>query len=86
MVRNRKNGDIIASKNVNGHQKIKNIFIDQKIPKNERDQWPIVTDSNGEILWIPGLKKSKFDKEIDEKYDIIYKYEISKEKNYVTKK
>lgn len=86
MVRNRKNGDIIASKNVNGHQKIKNIFIDQKIPKNERDQWPIVTDSNGEILWIPGLKKSKFDKEIKENYDIIYKCNFSKEKNYVTKK
>ncbi len=85
-VRMRKNGDKIASKNVLGHQKIKDIFIDSKIPQEQRNQWPIVVDGNDQILWIPGLKKSKFDKEIDEKYDIIYKYEISKEKNYVTKK
>ncbi|MCI8574963.1 MAG: tRNA lysidine(34) synthetase TilS [Bacilli bacterium] len=85
-VRTRKNGDKIASKNVLGHQKIKDIFINHKIPQEKRNSWPIVVDSNDNILWIPGLKKSKFDKEITEKYDIIYKYEICKEKNYVTKK
>ncbi len=85
-VRTRQNGDKIASKNMNGHQKLKDIFIDYKIPEKERNLWPIITDSKNEILWIPGLKKSKFDKEINEKYDIIYKYDISKEKIYVTKK
>lgn len=86
IVRTRKDGDLIASKNLKGHQKIKDIFIDKKIPIEKRLTWPIVTDSEDKILWVPGLKKSKFDKEINEKYDIIYKYDISKEKNYVTKK
>ena len=39
---------------------------------------PIVTDDNGKILWIPGVKKSNFDKQYDEEYDIIIKY-IKKE-------
>jgi len=85
-VRNRQNGDKIAVKNLQGHQKVKDIFIDKKISKEKRMKWPIVVDSNNTILWIPGLKKSKFDKEINEKYDIIYKYVLSKEKKYVTKK
>lgn len=74
IVRTRKNGDSIAVKNMNGHKKIKTIFIDEKISQTERDSWPIVEDSNGEIIWIPGLRKSKFDKKINEKYDIILKY------------
>ena len=85
-IRNRKKEDKIAAKNLNGHQKIKDIFINHKIPLEQRDTWPILVDANDEILWIPGLKKSKFDKEIYEKYDIIYKYVFSKEKDYVTKK
>jgi hypothetical protein len=31
------------------------------------------------VIWIPGIKKSKFDNEIDEKCDIILKY-VRKEK------
>jgi len=85
-LRTRKKEDKIEVKNFKGHQKIKKIFIDQKIPLDNRDNWPILVDSNDRILWVPGLKKSKFDKEISQDYDIIYKYELSKEKNYATKK
>ena len=69
-------------KNMQGTKKINKIFIDEKVPMSKRDTYPIVTDSNGTILWIPGLKKSKFDKNIDEFYDIIYKYEMSEENEY----
>lgn len=86
LIRNRKPKDQIMAKNLNGHQKIKQIFIDKKIPREERDKWPILVDANDQILWIPDLKKSKFDKEKNEKYDIIYKYEISKEKKNAKKK
>jgi len=75
IVRSRKEGDIIKAKNLNGTKKVKDIFIDEKISLKKRDSWPIVTDSKGEILWIPGVKKSNFDKEKTEKYDIIIKYE-----------
>ena len=84
-IRNRKQEDKIQSKHLNGHQKVKKIFIDKKIPLKMREEWPILTDAKDQILWIPNLKKSKFDKEKNEKYDIIYKYEISKE-NFDAKK
>lgn len=73
-VRNRMNGDKMSVKGMLGSKKISDIFIDEKIPMNERDLWPIVVDSRGTIVWLPGLKKSKFDKTKDEKYDIILKY------------
>ena len=57
-----------------GSKKIKDIFIDEKIPLKEREIHPIVVDSNDTIVWIPGLKKSKFDKQSTEFYDIILKY------------
>ncbi|PAC67378.1 hypothetical protein CGS27_27810, partial [Enterobacter cloacae] len=60
----RKNGDRIKLKGMNGSKKVKDIFIDKKVPLAERDSWPIVTDSDHQIIWIPGLKKSVFE-EID---------------------
>lgn len=74
-VRNKKEGDKIEVKHLNGTQKVKKIFIDYKVNKNDRASWPVVVDSNNTLLWVPGLKKSKFDKEINEIYDIIIKYE-----------
>lgn len=78
-IRYRENGDWIEVKNLNGRKKVKDIFIDEKIPIHKRDTWPIVVDSQNTIIWIPGIKKSKFDKNIDEFYDIIYKYVMSEE-------
>lgn len=73
-VRNRKDGDFIEILNLNGKKKIKDLFIDEKIPKEERDKYPIVVDSNDNILWVPGLKKSKYDSLKKGKYDIILWY------------
>ena len=78
IVRNRQDGDFLEVKNLNGKQKVKKIFIDNKISSDKRIIWPIVCDSNNTILWIPGLKKSKFDKKNNELYDIIIKYEEEK--------
>lgn len=57
-VRTRKKGDRMSVKGLNGTKKIKDIFINEKIPKFERDSWPIITDQNDQILWLPNLKKS----------------------------
>ena len=73
-VRSRKVGDKIAVKGLNGRKKVKDIFIDKKIGKTERGLQPIVVDSCGTIVWIPGVIKSKFDKNIDDNYDIMLKY------------
>ncbi len=73
-IRTRKDGDKIVLKGLNKTKKIKDIFINEKISTMERDTIPIVTDSNDNILWIPGIKKSNFDKQITENYDIILWY------------
>lgn len=73
-VRNRKDGDRIEVKGLNGTKKVKDIFIDEKIKISDRDSWPVVLDACDNIIWIPGLKKSKLDKKITEEYDIIVKY------------
>jgi len=73
-VRTRQVSDKIEAKGMLGSKKLKDIFIDDKIPADERDIWPILVDSSGKILWVPGLKKSKLDKEKNEKHDIIIRY------------
>ena len=78
-VRSIKFGDRIELKN--GSKKVGEILSEAKINKLDRDRYPIVCDDNGKILWIHGVKKSKFDRQINEDYDIIIKY-IKKESNY----
>lgn len=73
-IRTRKEGDKMSVKNMNGRKKINDIFTDLKIPLEERDKWPILVDKNDEILWLPGLKKSKYDIEKSINCDIILKY------------
>ena len=73
-VRTRMDGDKISVKGMLGRKKVNDIFIDEKIPASLRNTWPIVVDSENNVVWIPGLKKSKFDRPIGEKCDIILKY------------
>ncbi|MBM6616089.1 tRNA lysidine(34) synthetase TilS [Bacillus suaedaesalsae] len=61
LVRSRRQGDKIQLKGMNGSRKLKDIFIDAKIPIHNRDSWPVVEDSEGRVLWLPGLKKSRFE-------------------------
>lgn len=74
-VRSYKKGDRMSVKNMLGSKKISDIFIDIKLSKELRDTYPIVTDDAGEIIWIPGIKKSHLDRKKEEKYDIILKYD-----------
>lgn len=73
-VRNRCVGDVMKVLNLNGTKKVNDILIDCKVPNTLRDSIPIVTDDLGEIIWIPGIKKSHFDRLKTGKYDIILKY------------
>jgi len=73
-VRNKRDGDKIEVKGMNGTKKVNHIFIDNKIKLSDRSSWPIVLDAQDNVIWVPGLKKSKLDKEIGEEYDIILRY------------
>ena len=65
--------DCIWIKNFNHAKKVSDIFIDSKIPLEKRDLWPIVVDSSDKIIWIPNIKKSKYNRLKNEKCDIIFK-------------
>lgn len=73
-VRSYNQGDKIVIKNMNTAKKVKDIFINEKVPMAKRKNWPIVVDANNQILWLPGLKKSKFDSQKTGIYDIILRY------------
>ena len=52
-IRNRRVGDYIIPFGMNGRKKIKDIFIDNKIPREERENIPLVAVGN-EIIWVVG--------------------------------
>ncbi len=58
-VRTRHPGDSMRPKGLGGSQKLKKIFINEKVDPEGRDKWPVVTDSEGGVLWLPGLKYSE---------------------------
>lgn len=80
-IRNRKNGDYIVLKGSNNKKKIKEIFIENKIPIQKRDTYPLLVDANDNIIWIPNIKKSKFCNKKHENYDIIIKCNEREENN-----
>lgn len=57
-VRSRLPGDSMQVLGLAGTKKVKNIFIDEKIPPSLRSQIPVVTDAAGRIVWIPGVRRS----------------------------
>ena len=60
-IRSRKMGDRMTLKGMIGSKKIKDIFIDRKVPIKDRDTWPVITDGEDTIIWLPGLKKSSLE-------------------------
>lgn len=54
--RTRKKGDFIALKK--GRKKIKDLFIDEKVPRNERETLPLIAMGE-EVLWAVGLRVSE---------------------------
>ncbi len=57
-IRSRKPGDRIALPGMEGTKKLQDIFVDDKIPRLERDSIPIVLSGN-EIIWIIGNRQSR---------------------------
>lgn len=55
-VRNRKPGDAFFPLGLNCKKKVKDFFIDQKIPLWERNFIPLVTDSESRIIWVGGCR------------------------------
>ncbi|SKC01315.1 tRNA(Ile)-lysidine synthase [Lachnospiraceae bacterium] len=56
VLRTRRAGDRIAIRG--GHRKIKDIFIEKKVPAEERDRLILLADGS-DIIWIPGIRISE---------------------------
>jgi tRNA(Ile)-lysidine synthase len=56
-IRSRQAGDRMTLFGMQGSKKVKDIFIDNKVPRRLRDSMPVLTDEEN-ILWLPGIKRS----------------------------
>ncbi len=71
IARPRKSGDYIEVKGTDGRKKIKNLFIDEKLPIDKRDSYPIIV-SGDEVVFALGRCGKKFisDEKTKEAYNI----------------
>jgi tRNA(Ile)-lysidine synthase len=54
VVRSRRPGDRLRPLGVGGSKKVQDVLVDRKVPRDDRDQVPIVTDRTGRIVWVAG--------------------------------
>jgi tRNA(Ile)-lysidine synthase len=54
-VRGRRRGDRLRPVGLGGTKSLQDLFVDRKVPRNERDRTPVVVDAAGRILWVVGL-------------------------------
>jgi len=57
-IRSRRPGDVFQPRGMNGHRKLKKYFIDQKIPRAERDRIGILA-AEDEIYWVIGHRQAE---------------------------
>ncbi len=50
-------GDRLAPFGMEGTKKVSDIFIDEKIPRRDRAQWPVVV-SGDQVVWVVGMRAS----------------------------
>ena len=62
LLRNRRKGDKFIPFGMKGKKKLKDFFIDEKIPGHKRDRIPVIT-SGEDILWVVGMR-------IDERFKV----------------
>lgn len=58
-IRSRRLGDRLKTAGLTGSQKVKAIFINEKIDRSRRDSWPLVVDAEGTVLWLPLLRRAR---------------------------
>ncbi len=64
-VRNRREGDRFIPFGMKGSKKLKDYFIDEKVPRDLRNRIPLVVDEEN-ILWVVGYRTSELYKVTDE--------------------
>ncbi len=71
-IRAREEGDKILPIGMENYKKVKDIMINSKIPKEERDKIPVILLKD-EIVWVAGVRKSKNFISKDESKNVVLK-------------
>ncbi|GAE37309.1 tRNA lysidine(34) synthetase TilS [Halalkalibacter akibai] len=59
IIRGKQVHDRMECRGLEGTKKVSRLFIDRKISRQDRENWPLLVDGNGEVLWVPFVHKSK---------------------------
>lgn len=54
VVRARRPGDRLAGR----RRKVQDLFVDAKVPRSSRDQWPVVAREDGAVVAVPGVAEA----------------------------
>jgi len=54
IVRARRPGDRLQPLGAPGRKKVQDVLVDRKVPRDDRDRVPIVTNKDGRIVWVAG--------------------------------
>ncbi len=54
VVRSRRPGDRLAGR----RRKVQDVLVDAKVPRGERDSWPLVATTSGEVVAVPGIAEA----------------------------
>jgi tRNA(Ile)-lysidine synthase len=54
IVRERRPGDRLQPLGAPGRRKVQDVLVDRKVPRDDRDRVPIVTNEKGDIVWVAG--------------------------------
>lgn len=76
-MRYRRPGDYLTIDSQGGRKKLKSYFIDEKIPREEREKLLLIAEGN-HIVWIPGRRMSSH-YQIGDKTKTILKIKIMEE-------
>jgi tRNA(Ile)-lysidine synthase len=58
-VRSRRDGDRFQPAGGSGSKKVKKLFIDEKVPRRERDSIPLLVTADGHIAWLVGWRADR---------------------------
>lgn len=58
-VRNRRPGDRFYPTGLGGSKKLKDFFIDEKVPRAQRDKIPLITTGDDIIMWVVGWRQDE---------------------------
>lgn len=70
-IRSRRPGDRFSPKGMKGTKKLKDFFIDEKIPSHLRGKIPLLTTGKGEIIWVMGYRMAQGYQAIDSNKPIL---------------